>query len=48
MKTEVTKIDAKPSKRIYRSIIVDYDLNKSICELIDNAIDLWVKNGKKE
>jgi hypothetical protein len=48
MKNLIKTIDVKPSKRIYRSIIADYDLNKSVCELIDNAIDLWVKSGKKE
>jgi hypothetical protein len=46
MKTEVDQINAVPSKRIFRSIIVDYDLNRSICELIDNSLDIWVKNGK--
>lgn len=33
-------INATPSKRIYRSIISDYDLKTSVCELIDNAIDV--------
>ena len=46
MKNFIKKIEANPSKRIYYSIIADYVLNKSICELVDNAIDLWVKNGK--
>ncbi len=37
-----TKIlDATPEKRTFLSIISEYDLKKSICELIDNAIDLW-------
>lgn len=39
-KTEIDTIDGTPSKRIYRSIIADYDLNTSICELIDNSIDV--------
>ncbi len=47
MKTEVDQVDATPSKRLFLSIIADYDLNRSICELIDNALDLWVTNGKK-
>ncbi len=34
-------IDAVPSKRIYQSIIADYDLSRSICELVDNALDGW-------
>jgi histidine kinase/DNA gyrase B/HSP90-like ATPase len=37
---------ATPSKRLYHSIIADYDLNKGICELIDNALDMWVKKGR--
>jgi len=32
-------IDATPSKRIYRSIIADYDLKTALSELIDNVID---------
>lgn len=43
MKQQVDVIDATPSKRLYRSIIVDYDLNTAIAELIDNAIDAWVE-----
>jgi len=46
MKTEIDTVDAVPSKRLFLSIIADYDLNRSICELIDNAIDIWIKNGK--
>ena len=48
MKKEKFLIDATPSKRLYYSIIADYDLNKSICELVDNAIDIWFKNGEKK
>lgn len=39
MNTKV--LDATPEKRTFLSIISEYDLKKSICELIDNAIDLW-------
>ena len=46
MKNEIGIINATPSKRLYLSIIADYDINKSICELVDNAIDVWTKNGK--
>lgn len=46
MKTEIDRINAAPNKRIFLSIIADYDLNKSICELIDNVLDIWLKNGK--
>lgn len=46
MKREVDQIDAIPSKRLFLSIIADYDLNRSICELIDNALDIWVRGGR--
>jgi histidine kinase/DNA gyrase B/HSP90-like ATPase len=46
MKKQVDVVDATPSKRLYLSIIADYDLNKGICELIDNALDIWIKNEK--
>ena len=39
-------INAVPEKRIFLSIISEYDLKRSICELIDNAIDLWTKSSK--
>lgn len=47
MKNQVDRIDAIPSKRIFLSIIADYDLNRSICELVDNAFDVWIRNKKK-
>ncbi|MFH2069321.1 MAG: ATP-binding protein [Candidatus Omnitrophota bacterium] len=46
MKNQVDQINAVPSKRLFLSIIADYDLNRSICELIDNALDIWIKSGK--
>lgn len=46
MKKEVDTLNATPSKRLFLSIIADYDLNRSICELVDNALDVWVR-GKK-
>jgi len=46
MKEQVDTIDATPTKRLYLSIIADYDLNKAICELIDNALDIWVRKGR--
>ena len=39
MKREVDILNAVPSKRIYRSIIADYDLNTAVAELIDNVLD---------
>jgi hypothetical protein len=41
-------LDATPSKRVFLSIMADYDLNTAICELIDNALDIWMLNGKKD
>ena len=41
-------IDATPSKRIYLSIISDYDLKLGLCELIDNAIDSWIYKNKEQ
>ena len=46
MKNEIGTLDATPSKRTFLSIIADYDLNRSICELVDNALDVWAKTGK--
>lgn len=46
MKKEVDKLNATPSKRIFHSIIADFDLNRSVCELVDNGLDVWVR-GKK-
>lgn len=43
----VKTIDASPSKRIYLSIIADYDIKTALCELIDNAIDNWIYNSQK-
>lgn len=47
MKKQIDIVDATPNKRLFLSIIVDYDLNLALCELIDNAIDLWHQNKKK-
>ena len=48
MKQEVDSLDAIPSKRLFLSIIADYDLNRSICELVDNGLDVWVRSGRKQ
>jgi Histidine kinase-, DNA gyrase B-, and HSP90-like ATPase len=40
-KTEVGPIDGTPEKRMFWAIISDYDLKTGVCELVDNAIDLW-------
>jgi|ERR1035437_2379460 C4-dicarboxylate-specific signal transduction histidine kinase len=41
-------LNTTPEKRIFLSIISEYDLKKSICELIDNAIDLWSKKKNRD
>lgn len=46
MKTQVDTLNATPSKRIFLSIIADYDINMAICELIDNALDIWTSAGR--
>src|SRR5258708_3218086 len=46
MKKEIDKVDGTPSKRLFLSIIADYDLNRSICELGDNGLDVWVRGGR--
>jgi hypothetical protein len=37
-----------PEKRMFLSIISDYDVKTGICELIDNAIDLWTSSNRKK
>src|ERR1043166_6476183 len=37
----IQPVNAAPEKRLYLSIIVDYDLRTALCELIDNSIDAW-------
>lgn len=46
-KTEIQPIDGTPKKRFFLSIISDYDLKTGLCELIDNAIDLWMAGDRK-
>lgn len=36
-------LDGLPDKRLYWSIISDYSITTGLCELIDNALDLWMK-----
>jgi len=48
MKKEIDIVDATPTKRLFLSIIADYDLNRSICELIDNGLDVWARGGKEK
>ena len=44
-KTDAGTLDGTPEKRLFWSIISDYDLKTAICELVDNSIDVWM--GKK-
>jgi len=46
-KTFLTTINGTPKKRLFLSIISDYDLRTGLCELIDNAIDHWITNSAK-
>jgi hypothetical protein len=46
MKTDMGVLNAIPSKRLFLSIIADYDLNRSVCELVDNAFDIWTNIGE--
>mgnify|MGYP000598207754 CR=1 FL=1 len=41
MMTKPLPIDATPQKRLFLSIIADYDFKTSLCELVDNALDHW-------
>jgi len=43
----LTTINGTPKKRLFLSIISDYDLRTGLCELVDNAIDHWLTNGTK-
>ncbi|HEX4964700.1 MAG TPA: ATP-binding protein [Thermoanaerobaculia bacterium] len=47
MKRESRIVDGTPQKRLFWSIISDYNVSTSICELIDNALDIWIRNGKQ-
>lgn len=47
MKTESGVIDGTPEKRVFWSIIADYGLDTGVCELVDNALDYWMKAGRK-
>jgi hypothetical protein len=47
-KREVTLIDGTPDKRMFWSIMSDYDLKTGLCELVDNAIDIWRQGSKRK
>lgn len=35
------RLDGTPEKRLFWSIISDYDVPTALCELVDNAVDRW-------
>lgn len=47
IKREVGLVDGTPVKRMFWSIISDYDLKTGLCELIDNALDVWLTGGRR-
>src|SRR5438552_3952333 len=47
-KTQMGMIDGTPVKRMFWSIISDYDLKTGICELVDNALDLWMQGQRQQ
>ncbi len=48
IKREIGPIDGTPEKRMFWSIISDYDLKTGLCELIDNAIDVWLRDHRSK
>ena len=48
IKTEIGPIDGTPEKRMFWSIISDYDLKTGLCELVDNALDVWLRGGQQK
>jgi hypothetical protein len=45
-KRPVQPVDGSPKKRLFWSIISDYNLKTALCELIDNALDQWLLDKK--
>jgi len=47
-KTEIELLNGTPEKRMFWSIVNDYDLQTGLTELVDNALDIWIgtKNRK--
>jgi hypothetical protein len=46
-KTEIEPIDGTPVKRVFWSIISDYNLKTGLSELVDNALDTWLLTNHK-
>lgn len=47
-KREAVILDGTPDKRMFWSIISDYDVKTALCELIDNAIDQWMSKSPRQ
>ena len=47
-KTEIAPIDGTPVKRMFWSIIGDYNLKTGLCELIDNPLDFWMLGKRRK
>lgn len=45
-KRPIQTVDGSPKKRLFWSIISDYDLKTALCELIDNPLDQWLLENK--
>ena len=46
-KQQLEIIDGTPEKRLFLSIISDYDLRTGLCELVDNAFDMWTESSSR-
>jgi sensor histidine kinase regulating citrate/malate metabolism len=47
-KRERRVLDGTPEKRLFWSIIADYDVMTALCELVDNAVDRWWSNHEEK
>jgi hypothetical protein len=47
-KDQASLLDGTPDKRLFWSIISDYDTSIALCELIDNAVDLWWQHDRSK
>jgi hypothetical protein len=47
-KREIAVLDGTPEKRMFWSIISDYDTTTALCELVDNALDTWAVSGRSK
>ncbi len=45
-KTEIAPLDGTPDKKLFWSIMNDYDFKTAITELVDNCFDIWIREGR--